>query len=130
MQSNDIDIEGGEIMEYTFECCNLCRKAEKCRKSFPKMVKCQQKLNEWKYPEETYDFYEDNFSTDMCYNENFNEYRCKSCSNYDSCFYNYCASEVEADNLYRAMQGEPLEKIFGGTYVNTETTISTGDLTF
>ena len=123
-------------MEYTFadfECCNLCQKSDHCRKNFQKMLKCQKKLNEiWKEPEEFYDFYEDNFSTDMCYNSNFNKYRCKSCSNYDGCFYNYCASEVEADNLYRAMQGEPLESIFGGidVNVNEDEMLSTGDLPF
>ncbi|MCM1357899.1 MAG: hypothetical protein NC205_04835 [Prevotella sp.] len=117
-------------MEYTFECCNLCRKSERCRKNFSKMVKCQQKFNSiWKESEEFYDFYEDNFDSDICYNENFNEYRCKSCDNYDRCFYNYCASEAE----WQAQQ-DFIEKTSAGAYTKEFSSIteiiSNGDLPF
>ncbi|MDE6425831.1 MAG: hypothetical protein K2K89_06810 [Ruminococcus sp.] len=103
-------------MEYTFECCNLCQKSERCRKPFQKMVKCQQNFNSLcKEPEEFYDFYEDNFDTGMCYNKNFNEYRCKSCDNYDYCFYNACAAEVE----WQAQQ-DFIKKTSAGAYTESE----------
>ena len=96
-------------MEYTFECCNLCRKAEICIKSFPKMVKCQQNFNAtWKEPEEIDNFYEDNFDISMCYNENFTEYRCKGCTDYAHCFNNNCASEAEwqaQQNFFKTSAG-------------------------
>lgn len=60
----------------------------------------------------------------------FDEYRCKDCWYYDHCFQNEVAVEVEADNLYRAMQGEPLEKIFGGTYNANALERTTGDIPF
>ncbi len=76
-------------------------------------------------------YYSDEDYDDEC-REIFDRYRCKGCKYYDECFYNDCAAEVESDNLYRAMQGEPLDKIFSGTDVNVneDERISTGELPF
>lgn len=62
----------------------------------------------------------------------FNQYRCKGCRLYDTCFNNEIAAEVDARELHRAMQGEPLEKIFGGTHVEIEETeiITDNDVPF
>lgn len=60
----------------------------------------------------------------------FNQYRCKGCERYDHCFYNECAAEVEADMLHRAMQGEPLEKIFGVRRVHVSEIITDNDVPF
>lgn len=72
-----------------------------------------------------YDYFEED---EEC---TFDEYHCKGCRYYSDCLYNEVAAEVESDNLYRAMQGEPLEKIFGGTYNIDESEIITdGDIPF
>lgn len=102
-------------MKYTFECCNYCNKAEKCRKSFPKQVKCLQNYNKyWKEQEEATDeFIEEVFANPELYRyddaarfileeyadddecrEIFDRNRCKGCNRYDECFYAECASEV------------------------------------
>ena len=61
----------------------------------------------------------------------FDKYHCKGCGSYDHCSYNEVVAEVESDNLYKAMQGEPPEKIFGEIYNADETEIITdGDIPF
>ncbi|MDE6671703.1 MAG: hypothetical protein K2K16_05850 [Ruminococcus sp.] len=83
--------------------------------------------------DDDYGYYDDDdyygYYDDEC-REIFDRYRCKGCKYYDDCFYNECAAEVESDNLYRAMQGEPPEKIFGGTDINEAEIIANGDLPF
>ena len=112
-------------MEYTFaefECCNLCQKADNCRKNFQKMLKCQKKLNEtWKEQEEYY--YSDEDYDDEC-REIFDRYRCKGCRDYDNCFYAECADEA-----YWKDQQHPVRE---GAYVASETKeiISSDDLPF
>lgn len=60
----------------------------------------------------------------------FDQYRCKGCSFYDTCFHNEVAAEIESDMLHRAMQGETLEKIFGGRYVHKAETTEGNDVPF
>lgn len=102
-------------MKYTFECCNHCNKAEKCRKSFQKQVKCLQEYNRYckEQEEAEAEFIEDVLANPELYScddaarfileeyaddsecrEIFDRNRCKGCERYDECFYAECASEA------------------------------------
>lgn len=132
-------------MKYTFECCNHCNKAEKCRKSFPKQVKCLQEYNRyckeqeeaeaefiedvlanpelWRY-DDTARFILEEYADDGECREIFDRNRCEGCYRYDECFYAECASEA-----YWEDQQHPVRE---STYVEPETReiISDEDIPF